>query len=300
VVGLVERDLAHWLAKHTSDGTPPLVLAPPKLTTTLNYYGGLRGVSTLSWENEEGLAFGIRIAVSTSPSETVALLRQRGVTHIVMPSWDPFFDSYIESASVQVGELFYRGLSRWSLPPWLKAVPYQLPSIPGFEKHSVKIFEVVDEQEPAVAAARLTEYFVEMGLLETAKASHEALLKYPADFGVQVARAQLWATVGDAEKFTAVFEPIVSRLAAGADRYMPWDRRVSLAIVLARGNRLDLARPQVERCMAELTELRLRSLTTNSLYRLLLMNKALGIGITDSKLRDLSLDLLPAELRQTL
>jgi hypothetical protein len=46
--------------------------------------------------------------------------------------------------------------------------------------------------------------------------------------------------------------------------------------------------------------LRLRSLTTNSLYRLLLMNKALGIGITDSKLRDLALDLLPAELRQTL
>lgn len=297
-LGLVERDLAHWLAKRRGPGDPAVVLAPPHLTTTLNYYGGLRGLGTLSWENPTGLTFAIRIAISTSRNETIALLRQRGVTHIVIPSWDVFFDPYLKSASVQIGEMFYRGLNRWALPPWLKPVPYQLPSIPGFEKQYVRIFEVVDDQEEPVAASRLTEYFIEQGEWENAKASHQTLLKYPADFGVLVTRAQLWASLSDAASFTPVFEPLLSRLAGGADRYMPWDRRVSLAVVLARGKRLDLAREQVQRCLAEITEARLRSLTTSSLYHLLVLNKALGVEITDPQLRALALELLPVEVRQ--
>jgi len=297
-VGLVERDLAHWLAKHGNADGPALVLAPPNLTTTLNYYGGLRGLGTLSWENQPGLAFAIRIAISTSRPETIALLRQRGVTHIVIPSWDAFFDSYLQSASMQIGEMFYRSLNRWALPAWLQPVPYQLPSIPGFEKQFVRIFAVVDEQEEPVAASRLTEYFIEQAEWDNAKASHQTLLKYPADFGVLVTRAQLWAALSDANNFFPVFDLLLSRLAGGADRYLPWDRRVSLAVVLARGKRLNLAREQMQRCLAEITAARLRSLTTNSLYQLLVLNKALGLEIADPQLRALALDLLPAEVRQ--
>ncbi len=297
-VGLVERDLAHWLARRVSAEGPALVLAPPHLTTSLNYYGGLRGLGTLSWENRTGLTFAIRIAISTSRPETIALLRQRGVTHIVIPSWDAFFDPYLQSASVQIGEMFYRGLNRWALPAWLRPIPFQLPSIPGFEKQYVRIFEVVDEQDEPVAAGRLTEYFIEQAEWENAKASHQTLLKYPADFDVLVARAQLWAALNDATSFTPVFELLLNRLAGGADRYLPWDRRVSLAVVLARGKRLDLAREQVQRCLAEITEVRLRSLTTNSLYHLLVLNKTLGLEITDPRLRALAMELLPAEVRQ--
>ncbi len=297
-VGLVERDLAHWLAQHGSPNGPALILAPPNLTTTLNFYGGLRGLGTRSWENQAGLTFAIRIAISTSRYETIALLRQRGVTHIIIPSWDAFFDPYLKSASVQVGEMFYRGLNRWALPPWLRPIPYQLPSIPGFERQAVRIFEVVEDQDEPLAASRLTEYFVEQGEWENAKASHQTLLKYPADFGVQVARAQLWASLNDAASFTPVFEPLLGRLARGADRYLPWDRRVSLAVVLARGNRLDLAREQVQLCLAEISDLRLRSLTTQSLYHLLVLTKAVGAEIADPTLRALALELLPAALRQ--
>lgn len=299
-LGLVERDLAHWLAKRTDDGTPPIVHAPPNLTTTLAYYGGVHGLGTLSWENQEGLLFAIRTAISTSRDETAALLRRRNVTYIVVPSWDGFFDSYIQNASVQTGDMLYRGLTRWSLPPWLQPVPYRLPVLPGFENQSVRIFKVVDDQDPPSAASRLTEYFIEQGEWENAKTAHQALLKYPADFGAQVARAQLWAALRDADNFRPVFAALLNRLAAGADRHLPWDRRVSLAVVLTDGNRLDLARPQVERCLAELDESRLRSLTTGSLYHLLAMNKALGFEIADPKLRDLALQLLPAELRRSI
>ena len=299
-VGLAERDLAHWLAKRREAGDPAVVLAPPNLTTALNYYGGLRGLGTLSWENQTGLTFAIRIAISTSRTESIALLRQRGVTHVVIPSWDAFFDPYLKSASVQIGEMFYRGLNRWALPPWLRPVPYQLPSIPGFERQYVRLFEVVDDQDEPVVASRLTEYFIEQGEWENAKASHQTLLKYPADFGVLVARAQLWAALNDAARFTPVFEPLLSRLAAGADRYMPWDRRVSLAVVLARGKRLDLARDQVRRCVAEMTEARLRSLSTNTLYQLLVLSKTVGVEITNTRLKALAFELLPAEVRRLL
>ena len=298
--GLLERDLAHWLAKRSGGGTEPLILAPPSLTSALSYYGALRGVGTLSWENQEGLSFAIRLAISTSRDEAAVLLRRRGVTHLVIPSWDAFFDSYLQSASVQVGEQFYESLKSWKLPLWLRPVPYQLPSIPGFKNHSVMIFEVVDDQAEPAAASRLTEYFVELGLFDLAKASHQTLLKYPADFGVLVARAQLWAALRDADNFTGVFEPLLGRLAGGADRAMAWDRRVSLAIVLGRGNRMDLARSQVQRCLDELNEARLRSLTTHALYHLLVLKRTLGLEIVDPKLRSLALDLLSAELRQQL
>ncbi len=296
-VGVVERDLAHWLAKRGRAGAPSIVLAPPALTASLAYYGGLRGLGTLSWENQEGLAFALRVVISTSRNENAALLRQRNVTYIVVPSWDGFFDVYVQGASVQNSELFYQGLIRWNLPPWLRPVPYRMPSLPGLENQSVRVFEVVDDQDAPVAASRLTEYFIAMDRLDLAKASYPALLKYPADFGALVARAQFWMAVRDRDNFTAAFESLLERLAGGGDRYLPWDRRVNLAIVLAQGDRPDLARTQAQRCLAELNENRLRSLSSDALYRLLALNKALGLEIADPALRELARTLLPEQLR---
>ena len=48
VVGLIERDLARWLAAHAPPGGC-VVLAPSGATTSLYYYGGLRGLGTLDW-----------------------------------------------------------------------------------------------------------------------------------------------------------------------------------------------------------------------------------------------------------
>lgn len=295
-VGVVERDLAHWLAARSA--TPPLVLAPPGMTTNLNYYGGLRGIPTLSWENQEGLAFSLRIAVSVSRNETAALLRQRGVNYIVLPSWDGFFAAYVQAASVQTSELFHAGLMRWNLPPWLRPVPYEMPSLPGFENQSVRIFEVVDDQDPPLAASRLTEYFIETGRRSEAHVSYQALLKYPADFTALVARTQYWAVAGDADNFTKTFALLSDRLAAGADRYLPWDRRVRLAVVLAQGNRMDLARPQAVRYLAEASETRLRGLSSEKLYQLLALNRALGLEFSDAALRTLSRQLLPEGMRK--
>jgi hypothetical protein len=54
IFGLIERDLARWLAIHAGAGRA-VILAPHNETITLHYYGGLRGLATLGWENRNGL-----------------------------------------------------------------------------------------------------------------------------------------------------------------------------------------------------------------------------------------------------
>jgi hypothetical protein len=293
VEGLVERDLAHWLAKHSTTQAASIVFAPPSVASTLYYYGGMRGLSSFAWENKDGLSVALRIVISTSHEEARALLRNRSVTHLVIPSWNTFFEDYTRSASVQMGEMLLTGLHRWALPPWLKPIPYQLPKIAGFDQQSVMIFEVVDDQDEPVALSRLAEYFLEMGQVPRAESTAQALKRFPADLGALVARAQVEAVRGDASSFGSMLEMIIKRVASGGDRFLPWDRRVSLAVALARGQRMDLARVQTERCLAEIDERKIRSLTTYSLFHLETLRKAFGAELSDTRLRDLMKDLLP-------
>ena len=127
--------------------------------------------------------------------------------------------------------------------------PTRCPSAAGFEGQSVLVFEVVDEQSPAAAAGRLAEYLVETGRLEEAAAAGEALRRFPGDVGALAARAQVERALGDDGAFARTLDTLLARLSNGGDRYLPWDRRVSLAIVLTQGRRIDLARDQVRRCL---------------------------------------------------
>ncbi len=297
---VVGRHLAQWLARRSIVEGGAVVLAPPVLTTTLNHHGSLRGLASLSWENKDGLAAAIRMVISTSRDETHALVERRELNYIVLPTWDPFFEPFVRSASVQVGSLFLPSLQRWIVPPWLRPLPFEMPKLPGFEKQSVVVFEVVGEQDEPLAASRLTEYFIEMAQPENAQIAAQALREFPADFGALVARAQLESALGQTDELTGTTEVILKRLATGGDRSLPWDRRVSLATVLARAKRYDQARDQAKRCVAEIDDARIRDLTTYTLYHFLGLCKGFGLQIADPAIRATALDLLPAELRSHL
>jgi hypothetical protein len=299
LVGLIERDLARWLAKHAgAEGA--VVLAPPNQTTTLYYYGGLRGIGTVAWENKEGIGAAVRILSASTPEEAKELIDRRGITHLVIPTWDDYLDEYARIGMGQLEGTFLNGLHLWIVPSWLRPVAYQLPSIAGFEGQSVTIFEVVEPQDDAVALCRTAEYFIEMGQLNQAGAVGQALRRFPADFGALVTRAQVELARKETEGFARTIELLRSRLSAKGDRSLLWDRRVSLAVVLARSKQMDLARPQVQRCLAEVTEAKLRLLSTGALYRLLVLGKAFDLTITDPRLHALALDLLPADLSSRL
>jgi hypothetical protein len=68
-------------------------------------------------------------------------------------------------------------------------------------------------------------------------------------------------------------------------------------VVLAQAHHVDLARPRLRQCIAELDAEKLRSLSTILLYRFQVLRRALNLGIPDPSLGALSLDLLPPDLR---
>jgi hypothetical protein len=294
--GLFERDLAHWLAAHSLPNET-IVLAPPFRTTSLCFYGGIRGVGTFDWENKDGLAAAIRIAASTKRQEVETLIRRRGINYIALPAWDSSLDELAGLTTARPDQGFIAALHRWAQPSWLRPIPYRCPAVAGIDEQSVLLFAVVDEQDKAAALARLVEYFVEMEQLDLASSANEGLRQYPTDLGALVASARLAMAQGDTAEFERTFAAISNSLSAGTDRILPWDRRVSLAVVLAYGKKFDPAHKQAQRCFSELDEQRLRSLTTGSLYHLLVLGKAFKLKFRDPSLHDLAIRLLPQQVR---
>jgi hypothetical protein len=301
IEGLYERALAQWIADRAGpDGAT--VLVPPFRTSSFCFYGGLRGLGTQNWENRDGLSATFRIVNSTRPDETLALINQRGVTHIVVPSWDTDLDDFARMGLKQPMDSFIYALHQTDggIFPWLRALPYTLPEIPGFKDPSVLVLEVTEETDPATLRSRLVEYLVEMHHIDQAAFASQALLRYPADLGALVALAQVAKARGDEDAFSRAFASMQSNLASGSDRALAWDRRVSLAVVLALGGRTDLSLLQVKRCLAEIDDARIRLLTTGSLYHLLVLCKHFDVGIADPQLHALAIKLLPMELRERL
>ncbi|HEX2855608.1 MAG TPA: hypothetical protein VHO24_20400 [Opitutaceae bacterium] len=299
VEGLIERTLAHWIADHAGPGGA-VILVPPDRTTSWCFHGGMRGLGTANWENRDGLTATVRIVTATTMDEAQALISQRGVTHLALPSWDSDLDEFARWTLRNPNDAFIAALHHWALPPWLRPLPYRLPVVAGFENQSVALFAVTDEGNRAAALSRVAEYFVEMQQVDRAASSVQALQRYPTDLGALVALARVEKARGDAPAFTQVFTALLASLSSGSDRALAWDRRVSLAVVLALGGRNDLAREQARRCFSEIDEGRLRSLTTGSLYSLLVLGKTHDLKIADQRQRELASRLLPAELRRRL
>jgi len=200
----------------------------------------------------------------------------------------------------QVAGTFLERLHQWILPPWLRPVAYPIPAISGFEGQTVTVLEIVDEQDAATAASRLAEYFVDMGQPELAAAAGQALRRYPADLGAVLAQAEVAIAAGDPAATAAAVNLLLRRIAGGADQALPWDERVGLAIVLAQTQHVDLARARLAACLADIDAEKLRSLSTNSLYHLQVLLRALRLEIADAGFRVLALTLLPADLRMRL
>lgn len=299
--GLYERALAHWIADH-ADAPSVTVLAPPASTASFCYYGSLRGLGTAGWQNRDGLAASFQICSSTRTEDTLALLNKFGIRYVVLPGWDTALET-MASMGVQQADASFIALlhqTAGAVFPWLRPLPYNAPPVPGFENSAVMIFQVGDEANPAIVQSRVLEYLVEMHQMSEAATASRWLQRYPADLGAQVALAQYAKAAADDAELGRLLASIVSYVQVGADRRLPWDRRISLAVILAIGGKEDLARTQVQRCLSLLNEERARTLTTGSLYHLMVLVRHFGLEITDPKTRALALKLLPAELRERL
>lgn len=300
VDALVARDLAHWLAARTP-GPGAVVLAPPSLTAGLIYYGGLRGLSTPWWENQDGFAAAARIIGAASTDEALALAQRRQVTHLVLPSWDTSLETAARLSGAEFEKTLAGLLQQWLPPRWLRPLPYQMPGIAGLEGRSVRVFEVVEAQDNPTALGRLAEYFLEIGQPQLAGAVAASLQQaFPHELSALAARAHVAFARRDGAAVTATLGAIDAQLAQGADEILPWERRISLALALAQARRMDQATAMVANCLEGADEERLRSLTPGTLYRLLLFCRTIGVEFPDPAQRDAALRLLPAEWRERL
>lgn len=295
---LILRDLAGWIGGHSDPAATVTVLSPPSASPALSYYGAFRGIGSLCEENQEGLMAAIRILSSQSLRETKEIVNRRKITHIVLLSWDTFYDDVIRAEGPIEGT-FRDHLRLSKLPNWLRPVAYPTPAIAGFEDHSVTVFEVVEEQDDATTLSNIALYFVEVGNWEGARLAANGLARYSIDFGAWVARAQVAAATGDNAELEKILKVLQSRLAARVQPLITWDRRVDLAVVLARAKVETLAKKQLELCIADIDEAKLRSLSPGSVYRLLVLCRGLDVTMPPDQ-RAYALSLVPADLRARL
>ena len=297
---LAERDLGYWLATRI-DEYRSVVLAPPESTPALHYYGGVRGLGSPYRGNDEGFGAAVRIASATSPDEAEALATQRELSHIILPTWDRFMDDYARLGAVQVDHTLVALLHNWLPPRWLRAVHHELPEIAGFDGQEAVIFEVVDVQDNATALSRLGEYFVESNQMDFASAIARTLEQsFPSDLGGLVARAQIAVAQSDRGSFERAIQSLLPYVEDERDGDLIWDRRVNLANILMLAQESDFALDQVQYCMDEVDEYLLRTVTPPSLYRFILLCRALDEPFPEDYLEAEALRLLPASLRDQL
>jgi hypothetical protein len=298
VQDLILRDLAGWISQHSDPGTV-IVLSPPGASVALCYYGAFRGLGSVSDENKDGIRAAIGIMSARNVEVAKEIVNRRGITHIVLLSWDTFFDDFARAAEGRIEGTFIDKLKFTTLPRWLRPLAYPLPSIPGFEDQSVTVLEVVDEQDDATTLSNIALYFAETGDLGGARSAAGGLARFTTDFGAWVARAQVAAATHDDSELANDLKVLQSRLALRVQPLISWDRRVDLAVVLARAKVTVLAKKQLVLCINAIDDHRIRSLSPGSVYRLLVLCRGLGVSMPPAE-HALALSLLPPTLRARL
>jgi hypothetical protein len=298
--GIEDRDVAQWI-RLRAGGDPVVVLSTPNTTTSLIYHGSLRGLGTLYWENKDGLEAAAEI-FAAAPEEAHALILRRHVTHIVLLSWDPFVSAYVELArGLPYGAPWPPGsfadalLGRTPVPSWLRAIPYPLPQNPALRGQRAWVFEVTDPERPEEILVHSAAYMMEMGRYADAEGMEPALRALDSYLPALAELTRIEGQSSDAAGVQATVERIAALGTPPAG--LAAEDQVRVAVALAIGGKLDLARSALERCLAQIDERTLRHLTAGTLSDLLSLCDHLGVAFPDPALRTLAAALVPPSMR---
>lgn len=292
---MVYRHFSHWLASH-NPGRRVAALAPPELSDAVVFHGGEKVLLSTAWESYPGQVAASRILSAPESSEAEAVIQSRELTHVILVSWDRALPFLVQTPKNAEQDTLHSRLQRWILPPYLRAMPYRLPSIASFADQKLVVFKVTAPQDEALALARLAEYFQEMDRSEPAALAARVLAEsYAEDPNAAIARA----IVAAAAKNPTALEAEVSRLATEASSdsaSLPWDRRVQRAIVLALAHRTTLAQREIASCIGDAQRDDLFELTPLQAYRLKVLMKRFAVTFQDPAL-ETTLTSLGAEYR---
>jgi hypothetical protein len=148
---LVTRDIAYALRARLGAQTGT-VASGPTTTTWLAYFGGVRGLGTLYWENVAGLRATAEIYAASTPELARQLIDHYGVTHLVVCSWDAFTRPYVRLARADpldslerepaTHAFIFQLLSGAPTPEWLVRIPFDIPALSTLRGERVWIFEI--------------------------------------------------------------------------------------------------------------------------------------------------------------
>ncbi|HUR56164.1 MAG TPA: hypothetical protein VM029_00535 [Opitutaceae bacterium] len=141
------RDLAAAIRRSQPEGDIVL-LANPNASAGIGYYGRFKSLGTLFWENAPGLRAAAMLFTARTDAEAAALVRTRGVTHIVMIETGNFIGEYHQllhpgAAADSAKQTFgFRVLAQEELPDWLQPIPYPVPAVLQGAAKSVAVYKV--------------------------------------------------------------------------------------------------------------------------------------------------------------
>ncbi len=280
---LVYRQIAHWLANH-APASRLAVLAPPELSDAVVFHGGGRALVSTAWESYPGQLAARRILSAPEWTEVESVVQGHELTHVIVPSWDTVLGRFVQAPVEPGKEAALDRLRRWVLPPFLRPLPYRLPPLEAFTGEQLALFQVTTPQDEPLLLGRLAEYFVEMERTEPARLVARVLAdSYPDEPDAMLGRAAVHLQLQDQAAFLREADRL-ARAAAAGQHPMAWDRRVQRAIVLALARKRDLARREVEACLAQSTQADLFELTPLQAYRLTVLAKGYALAFPSAEL----------------
>jgi hypothetical protein len=111
----------------------PVVAAGPSTTTWMLYFGGLKGLGTLYWENLEGLLSAAELYASTSDEKARELVIRHRISYIVFLWMEPFAAEYPRllqglPPGKPLPDTLAAGLiGATRVPPWAHAISMPVP-----------------------------------------------------------------------------------------------------------------------------------------------------------------------------
>jgi len=194
---LLYRDMAGALRKAGADDHA-VVLASPNASVGVGYYGRLRTVGTLYWENRAGLKTAAEVFGVRDEAEAATRIKAAGITHVALVSSYDFLPEYAYALngvrlSVEAGRERFgaRLLYQHRVPVWLRPLPYRVPAPLAPLGFQVALFAVDFSTAPAVAYERIGRYQLSLGERDLAEAS------FLASLAADASRPEAWLWQGE-------------------------------------------------------------------------------------------------------
>lgn len=302
---ILTRDVSQRLRQRLGK-EPGVVVSGPTTTTWMTYWGGFYGLGTLYWENLEGLKADRDIYAAQTSAQALKLIQARGVTHIAIYSWDPFYKEYarlainrnrpnnpdeyniekplrewldrvklLRATKSEVEDekpflqhaFLYNLIETYTIPTWLRPIFYPMPGDADLRSAYVLIFEVVPEQTPEEAAVRMAQYeMLRNNQGEVVRQLNKALTIHPDYLPAYICAALFDSIRGRQDEFTPIMQKIRALLPMAATLDLSDGLDLATDFVLAHDD--VAARHQLELCLnPKLTTAQsLRRLTVDQLY----------------------------------